>query len=103
ERSPHTAPDLLILETAITTTLEWLWDHITAPILGTLGHTTPASDVWPRLWWCPTGALTLLPLHAAGRHHTADTVYDRVISSYTPTLRALHHARTRPMATQPAQ
>jgi CHAT domain-containing protein len=31
--------------------------------------------------WCPAGLLSLLPLHAAA--------HDRVISSYTPTLRAL--------------
>jgi CHAT domain-containing protein len=50
------------------------------------------------LWWCVSGLLSFLPLHAAGHHHTrADatpaTVMDRVISSYTPTLRALTHAR----------
>jgi CHAT domain-containing protein len=46
----------------------------------------------------------MLPLHAAG-HHTADgglTVYDRVVSSYTPTLRALAHAR-RPSTTATAE
>jgi len=45
-----------------------------------------------------SGLLSFLPVHAAGRHRTrADaapaTVIDRVISSYTPTLRALTHAR----------
>ncbi|NUS63374.1 MAG: CHAT domain-containing protein, partial [Saccharothrix sp.] len=50
------------------------------------------------LWWCPTGLLTLLPLHAAGYPDPADTpagrtVLDRVVSSYTPTLRALARAR----------
>ena len=55
---------------------------------------------WPRLWWCPTGPLTLLPLHTAGHHVEAAagaspprTVLDRVVSSYTPTLRALLEAR----------
>ena len=63
---------------------------------------TPEGDpvAWPRLWWCPTGPLTLLPLHAAGHHAEAvggesppRTVLDRVVSSYTPTLRALLEAR----------
>lgn len=42
----------------------------------------------------------MLPLHTAGYHGTADgpvplTVLDRVVSSYTPTLRALLQARTK--------
>ncbi|MEV4713951.1 CHAT domain-containing protein, partial [Micromonospora sp. NPDC049374] len=95
--------DRFILEMAITATLEWLWDYITRPILDALGHATIPRDRWPRLWWCPTGALTVLPLHAAGYHHTTNTVHDRVISSYTPTLRALHEARVRPESTQPRE
>jgi len=49
--------------------------------------------------------LSFLPLHAAGHHQTRDdvnpaTVADRVVSSYTPTIRALAHARrARPAAT----
>ncbi len=59
----------------------------------------PADDSqWPRLWWCPSGLLSFLPLHAAGDHSTQGhpaprTVLDRVVSSYTPTVRALVHAR----------
>ncbi|MHB9856640.1 CHAT domain-containing protein [Streptomyces sp. YIM S03343] len=41
-----------------------------------------------RLWWCPTGPLTLLPLHAA------DPLPDRYVCSYTTTLRSLAQART---------
>ncbi|AOS61846.1 CHAT domain-containing protein [Actinoalloteichus hymeniacidonis] len=79
-------------------TLEWLWDTIAEPVLGSLGM-TGADDPLPRLWWCPTGLLTLLPLHAAGYHDPADgpagrTVLDRVVSSYTPTLRGLARANT---------
>ncbi|MFJ3296718.1 CHAT domain-containing protein [Streptomyces bacillaris] len=54
-----------------------------------------AGGAWPRLWWCPTGRLSFLPLHAAGRG-AADSgtwVVDRAVSSYTPTLRALVRAR----------
>jgi hypothetical protein len=37
----------------------------------------------------------LLPIHAAGYHtdHSQRTVMDRVVSSYTPTIRALQYAR----------
>ena len=81
-------------------TLGWLWDALAGPVLGRLGITGPPGDGqrWPRLWWCVSGLLSFLPVHAAGHHDTrADaapaTVIDRVISSYTPTLRALTHAR----------
>jgi CHAT domain len=91
------------MEQAISTTLEWLWDAIAEPVLVELGH-DPVLDqgqVWPRLWWCPTGPLTVLPLHAAGYHdpgneHRGRSALDRVISSYTPTLRALIRAHTTP-------
>ncbi|WP_052914643.1 MULTISPECIES: CHAT domain-containing protein [Protofrankia] len=50
------------------------------------------------MWWCVSGLLAFLPVHAAGHHHTRHdpapvTVLDRVISSTTPTIRALIHAR----------
>lgn len=75
--------------------LGWLWDVVAWPVLRELGHTEVPSGAWPRLWWCPVGVVTFLPLHAAGHHErAADTVLDRVISSYTPTIRALARART---------
>ncbi|MBT2426027.1 CHAT domain-containing protein [Streptomyces sp. ISL-112] len=78
-------------------TLGWLWDAVAAPVLDHLGlDSVPRDgDPWPRLWWCPTGRLSFLPLHAAGRG-AADSgtwVVDRAVSSYTPTLRALVRAR----------
>jgi tetratricopeptide (TPR) repeat protein len=80
----------------------WMWDTIAAPILDDLGLTgrLRPGERWPRIWWCPTGLLTFFPLHAAGHHQTRDdaqplTVMDRVVSSYTPTLRGLLHARRR--------
>jgi hypothetical protein len=82
-------------ERAISDTLAWLWDCLAEPVLGHLGF-GPSADP-PRLWWCPTGPLTLLPLHAAGHHQERDgrTVIDRVVPSHTPTLRALQEARLR--------
>jgi hypothetical protein len=81
----------------------WLWDAVAEPVLSALGFTgTPPGDVaaWPRIWWCPTGPLTLLPLHTAGYHAEAAggerpprTVLDRVVSSYTPTVAALVASR----------
>ncbi|MET8515701.1 CHAT domain-containing protein [Streptomyces sp. NPDC005077] len=81
--------------------LNWLWDAAVEPVLDALGHSDePTDGAWPRVWWCPAGPLTFLPLHAAGRYHPGPRpgacVLDRVVSSYTPTLRALIKARTRP-------
>jgi tetratricopeptide (TPR) repeat protein len=91
----------------ILTVLAWLWDTIAEPVLTHLGYTTtPTGDTrWPRIWWCPVGVLAYLPLHAAG-HHTPHpalprTVPDLVVSSYTPTVRALAHARTPRRDTSP--
>src|SRR5262249_57077803 len=53
--------------------LGWLWDRVTGPVLDHLGYTTtpPDGSAWPRVWWCPSGLLALLPLHAAGYHDLA--------------------------------
>ncbi|MEO3749922.1 CHAT domain-containing protein [Streptomyces sp. B6B3] len=77
-------------------TLDWLWRRIVGPVLDHLD--LPASALrgpWPRLWWSPTGTLGTLPLHAAGPADGSPGALDRVVSSYTPTLRALRHARER--------
>ncbi|GAB7106298.1 hypothetical protein JCM4814A_46120 [Streptomyces phaeofaciens JCM 4814] len=75
--------------------LAWLWDTVTRPVLDALeagGHLPAGADGGPpRLWWCPTGPMIWFPLHAAG--HRPGAVLDRVVSSYTPTLRALASAR----------
>ncbi|WP_422735977.1 CHAT domain-containing protein [Micromonospora sp. WMMD729] len=80
-------------------TLDWLWRVVAAPVLDVALPTRPDADAvptagaGPRLWWCPTGVLTLLPLHAAGPLDHGDGVLDRVVPSYTASLRALTHAR----------
>src|SRR5882724_6777481 len=74
-----------------------MWDGFAAKVLEHLGYTGEPTGPWPRVWWCPTGPLTLLPIHAAGDHRTPGAaVLDRVVSSYTPTLRALVEARSDP-------
>ncbi|GAA1286824.1 CHAT domain-containing protein [Saccharothrix xinjiangensis] len=74
----------------IADTLGWLWDHVAGPALATLG---PLPE---RVWWCPTGPLALLPLHAAHDRGNDTYVHDLVASSYTPTLNALVEARSAP-------
>ncbi|MGH4010558.1 MAG: CHAT domain-containing protein [Pseudonocardiaceae bacterium] len=92
-------------------TLCWLWEAVAAPVLDALALPIPADpDALPRLWWSPTGLLSLLPLHAAGHHHDQQhdsedrgsrTVIERVVSSYTPTIQMLRRARRQQQA-QPA-
>ncbi|WP_432837769.1 CHAT domain-containing protein [Dactylosporangium sp. CA-092794] len=77
--------------------LAWLWRTIAEPVLRAL-ELRPVARQTVRLWWCPSGLLALLPLHAAQRFDDATLadvgVADHVISSYTPTLRALIATRT---------
>lgn len=82
------------LET-ITATLAWLWDAIVSPALSSLAAACgSAPGERPRIWWCPTGPLTFLPLHAAGRHgDDGDSVLDHFVSSYALTLRLLRRAQ----------
>ena len=79
--------------------LEWLWDVAVGPVLQELGYTgAPDSGKdWPRVWWVRAGVFSLLPLHAAGYHDANPPVsaIDRVISSYTPTIKSLEHVRKR--------
>ncbi|MEJ8639827.1 CHAT domain-containing protein [Streptomyces sp. MS2.AVA.5] len=100
-------------QAVLSSTLEWLWDTAAAPVLDSLGFVQAVGEeaAWPRVWWVPSGPLNLLPLHAAGYHTDPPdspqrrTVMDRVVSSYTPTVRALRHARrqtAQPSADVPA-
>jgi tetratricopeptide (TPR) repeat protein len=86
--------------------LAWLWDAVTGPVLAALGYAQVPGpgERWPRIWWCPVGVLACFPVHAAGHHRdlspggpagqaAARTVMDRVISSYTTTVRGLAYAR----------
>ncbi|KAJ7114979.1 CHAT domain-containing protein [Mycena epipterygia] len=73
--------------------LSELWERIAKPVLEGLGHNTPSSETPQRIWWCPTGPLAFLPIHAAGLYGEHDgfgsKLSDFVISSYTPSLTAL--------------
>ncbi|MGV9341265.1 CHAT domain-containing protein [Streptomyces sp. NPDC003688] len=104
---------------AVAEVLGWTWDRVAEPVLRELGLLDPPADgAWPRLWWSPGGALAALPLHAAGHHEEPPdphprtdpqprtdprfqpdprprAVLDLVVSSYTPTVRALAYARAR--------
>ncbi|KAJ7607769.1 CHAT domain-containing protein, partial [Roridomyces roridus] len=73
--------------------LSSLWTGIVKPILNGLAFNTPKKSAEQRIWWCLTGSLTFLPIHAAGIYGKEGTlgskISDYVISSYTPSLTAL--------------
>ncbi|WP_035792053.1 CHAT domain-containing protein [Kitasatospora mediocidica] len=88
--------------------LGWLWQAVAEPVLAHLGLTRPhrPGRPWSHVTWCPVGVFGLLPVHAAGRYPSpadlspapGQTVLDHVVSSYTTTLTALLHTRSRGLA-----
>ncbi|KAI0341882.1 hypothetical protein BDW22DRAFT_1331414 [Trametopsis cervina] len=71
-----------------------LWYKVVKPIFAALGLQPTSGRRRPRIWWCPTGLFTFLPIHAAGDHNRfGESCFDYVVSSYTPTCAALLHAR----------
>jgi CHAT domain-containing protein/tetratricopeptide (TPR) repeat protein len=71
--------------------LRKLWDQIVSPIVNCLKTTHPSQS---RIWWCPTAEFSVLPLHVAGPYRKGQQNLPHLyISSYTPTLTALIHAR----------
>ncbi|KAJ7246519.1 CHAT domain-containing protein [Mycena rebaudengoi] len=69
--------------------LIWVWICIVEPIYAALNTNGITSG---RLWWCPTGDFTGLPLHAADHD-------DQFIQSYTPTLGTLLEAASKTPST----
>lgn len=76
-------------ERELAQTCGWLWSAVVGPVVADLNLAEATEP--PRVWWCPTGPLTLLPIHAAG--HGDTWLADLAVSSYTPTVRALVDAR----------
>ncbi|MDQ8705364.1 CHAT domain-containing protein [Streptomyces sp. LHD-70] len=74
-----------------------LWDDLAVPVLAAL---TPHLGADRRVWWCPTGPLAALPIHAAGHHARpgGPALLDEVVSSYTPTIGALLRSTERTVA-----
>lgn len=98
--TPRSSATRIAAQRRLDDILGWLWDAVAGPVLDHLGiHGPPEEEQsWPRVWWCVAGLLSFLPVHAAGHHSSRTapapaTVIDRVISSYTPTVRGLAYAR----------
>ncbi|KAG9316013.1 hypothetical protein JVU11DRAFT_3674 [Chiua virens] len=68
-----------------------IWDLIALPVVQ---HVLPHVPIDARLWWCPSGVFTSIPLHAAGPYRQHEPNLSQLyVSSYTPTLQALIRAR----------
>ena len=84
-------------------TLKWLWYNAAEPVLRALNllRTEHNPEILPRVWWITSNWVSRLPIHAAGDHKLVidngapSSVMDNVVSSYTPTLRALKYSRDR--------
>jgi tetratricopeptide (TPR) repeat protein len=78
--------------------LRWLWNGCVKPILIELDHNAqPSPENLPRVWWIGTGLASSFPFHAA-RDTSAgpfENTFSRVLSSYTPSIKALMYSRGR--------
>ncbi|RXW15864.1 hypothetical protein EST38_g9990, partial [Candolleomyces aberdarensis] len=71
-----------------------LWKEVVKPILDALAFSrleSSSATEFPRIWWCPTGPVSFLPLHAAGiyRGKDSDNILNYAVSSYTPSVALL--------------
>ncbi|KAF8962316.1 CHAT domain-containing protein [Flammula alnicola] len=72
--------------------LRFLWDEVVNPVINFLKIEKSCSGELPMLQWCPTGAFTFLPIHAAGCYDielSSGCASDYFISSYIPTIGTL--------------
>ncbi|PSR85644.1 hypothetical protein PHLCEN_2v5373 [Hermanssonia centrifuga] len=75
--------------------LQLLWESACQPIALALQEMEHPKG--SRVWWCPVGRLSALPLHAAGTYDNKGVLIegfpDLYVSSYTPTLSSLIASR----------
>jgi tetratricopeptide (TPR) repeat protein len=91
---------------AYTKFLSWLWKGCVKKVLDQLGYRVQhAAEDLPRIWWIGTGLASSFPFHAAGMESLGrnESAYYRVISSYSPSIRALAYARERDLVTHELQ
>lgn len=93
--NPDDAESQRLAEQPLRQVLSWLWDVVAWPVLDHLDLTHPPQSGGspPKIWWLPTGSLTLLPIHAAGPSSGA-AVSDLVVSSYALSVRDLRAAQS---------
>ncbi|KAK5633090.1 hypothetical protein RRF57_008804 [Xylaria bambusicola] len=78
--------------------LDWLWASCVRPVFDELKNSgaTPADGNLPRIWWIGSGAAAGFPFHAAASEtERGQDALSLSISSYTPSIKTLLHARQR--------
>ncbi|EAU86147.2 hypothetical protein CC1G_03358 [Coprinopsis cinerea okayama7 len=60
--------------------LEVLWRVVGQPVVAVLG--LKKTNTPPRIWWCPTGLFTFLPIHAAGIYSSSPSIESDCLSDY---------------------
>ncbi|KAH7140518.1 CHAT domain-containing protein [Dactylonectria estremocensis] len=85
--------------------LSWLWHACVKHIIAEISTTQKQlSEGLPRVWWIGSGLASSMPFHAAGVHarRSTENTYSRMISSYTPSIKALAYARNQAKRPQEA-
>jgi hypothetical protein len=80
--------------------LKWLWDVAVMPVLQELDILSPNKQKQlPRVFWMASGLMSMVPIHAAGRHENdaTENTDSHVVSSYVTTLKALNYSREGPL------
>ncbi|TVY74909.1 putative 30S ribosomal protein S17-like protein [Fusarium oxysporum f. sp. cubense] len=76
--------------------LSWLWHACIKRVVAEIyaSQTHPSKGL-PRVWWIGSGLASSMPFHAAGVHRrgSKENAYCRMISSYTPSIKALGYAQ----------
>lgn len=76
--------------------LLWLWTCVVNPVLTELKLIPSGREPLPCVWWVTSGPMAQMPIHAAGdyfKQESNDHTFQHVVSSYTPSIEALGHAR----------
>ncbi|KAF8998710.1 CHAT domain-containing protein [Cyathus striatus] len=88
----------------IKSVLKFLWNNVVSHIVSALAL-QKGTGTETRITWCPTGAFSFLPLHAAGIYKddmsSVESTFDYFISSYMPTVGSL--IRNAPSSSSGAQ
>jgi tetratricopeptide (TPR) repeat protein len=82
--------------------LTWLWNVCVKHILDLVSTLCMGEKAFPRVWWIGCGLASSMPFHAVGIYvnSSRDNALSKVVSSYTPSVKALSYARRQIKRTQ---
>ena len=86
--------------------LTWLWHVCVKHVLEHVSTLYKEQyQTLPRVWWIGCGLASSMPFHAAGIHVNAsqENALSKVVSSYTPSVKALNYSRSQIRHTQTYQ